>query len=493
MNRQIFRTLIIIFTFTVFISLTWYSKAQSSLLTPDDVVVYFRVTGQGSEYVRLSSEFRDVYNLPPDKCSLESPDGHYVAESPAPNNSGNLTIRRLDTQTIVLQTAWQINWNACAFVWVTDTILAIHEVGTQQDNFYYDFSNGTLTPTSNPTVYRQYPSMPGWIPTIVTNFILPSPQGNIYLYEQCIGGQANSSGNVCASESELVIYDNNRQVILHILNDADETLVRGFAATSSPSLLLRTYPSVAWSPTGRYLAYQRYADGAFDYFTLKIYDLASDQYIDTEWINARIDYNKAMQWSPNNEKLGFWIIGRLGEPLTGDNPDSLRTLVVFDATTSTFTTSDQPYNMASGLAEEITWSPDGQNLLFVDLDENLIFMDAASGVTTPLDNQVNQIIAWETDTQSVVCDINISTNGVQALVNAITNANSSSISQILCLEAGTYTLTASNNSASDGANGLPVITSDITLHGLGTGAEIIGSLQVSGAGRLTLRNVSVNP
>jgi hypothetical protein len=37
------------------------------------------------------------------------------------------------------------------------------------------------------------------------------------------------------------------------------------------------------------------------------------------------------------------------------------------------------------------------------------------------------------------------------------------------------------------------ITSEITLVGLGAGAEISGSLQVSGTGRLTLRNGSVTP
>jgi hypothetical protein len=67
-----------------------------------------------------------------------------------------------------------------------------------------------------------------------------------------------------------------------------------------------------------------------------------------------------------------------------------------------------------------------------------------------------------------------------ALLSAITSANATPEADTICLEAGTYTLDAP-------------ITSDITLVGLGAGAEISGSLQVSGAGRLTLRNVSVTP
>jgi pectate lyase len=69
---------------------------------------------------------------------------------------------------------------------------------------------------------------------------------------------------------------------------------------------------------------------------------------------------------------------------------------------------------------------------------------------------------------------------IPALLTAITSANGTPETDTICLEAGTYTLDAP-------------ITSAMTLVGLGAGAEIIGSLQVSGAGRLTLRNVTVNP
>jgi hypothetical protein len=83
-------------------------------------------------------------------------------------------------------------------------------------------------------------------------------------------------------------------------------------------------------------------------------------------------------------------------------------------------------------------------------------------------------------TETVLCDIFVVPNNSTAFITAITSANGTPETDTICLEAGTYTLDAP-------------ITSDITLHGLGAGAEIIGSLQVSGAGRLTLRNVSVNP
>jgi hypothetical protein len=99
----------------------------------------------------------------------------------------------------------------------------------------------------------------------------------------------------------------------------------------------------------------------------------------------------------------------------------------------------------------------------------------------PLD--VLGAIGLEVSEQSVTlvtCDFTISPADTPALLSAIATANTTPEPDTICLEAGTYTLDAP-------------ITSDITLHGLGAGAEIIGSLQVSGAGRLTLRNVTVTP
>jgi predicted outer membrane repeat protein len=69
----------------------------------------------------------------------------------------------------------------------------------------------------------------------------------------------------------------------------------------------------------------------------------------------------------------------------------------------------------------------------------------------------------------------MSTGGVgdvACLIDAITEANKNGEMNTITLEAGTYTLTAVNNTT-NGPNGLPVITSTLTITGAGADATII--------------------
>ena len=72
---------------------------------------------------------------------------------------------------------------------------------------------------------------------------------------------------------------------------------------------------------------------------------------------------------------------------------------------------------------------------------------------------------------SITCTTTITVGDISSLISAINNANDNSIADTICLEAGTFTLNAVDNST-DGPNGLPSITSEMTLVGLGAGATI---------------------
>ena len=67
---------------------------------------------------------------------------------------------------------------------------------------------------------------------------------------------------------------------------------------------------------------------------------------------------------------------------------------------------------------------------------------------------------------------NISSGDVAGLIAAINTANANGEENTIILEAGTYTLTAVHNR--DGlANGLPLITSAVTFHGMGAKLTIL--------------------
>jgi dipeptidyl aminopeptidase/acylaminoacyl peptidase len=106
----------------------------------------------------------------------------------------------------------------------------------------------------------------------------------------------------------------------------------------------------------------------------------------------------------------------------------------------------------------VDWKPDGSEIAFVGVDS---------------DADPTNDLQIEPAPPPFICT---TVTDTPALLSAIASANGTPEADTICLEAATYTLDAP-------------ITSAITLVGLGAGAEIRGTLRVSGAGRLTLRNV----
>jgi hypothetical protein len=93
--------------------------------------------------------------------------------------------------------------------------------------------------------------------------------------------------------------------------------------------------------------------------------------------------------------------------------------------------------------------------------------------------------------------INVAAGDTAGLIAAINTANGNGQTDVINLGGGSYDLTASDNTSPDGANGLPVITTDITINGTGatirrTGAPTFRILEVGTAGALTLNAVTVS-
>src|SRR4029077_8946116 len=89
---------------------------------------------------------------------------------------------------------------------------------------------------------------------------------------------------------------------------------------------------------------------------------------------------------------------------------------------------------------------------------------------------------------------------VACLIDAINQANANGKANRITLRRGTYTLTAVDNIGNGLGNGLPVITSALTITGQGaettiierdTSATIFRILRVEAAGTLTLQRVTL--
>jgi hypothetical protein len=104
-----------------------------------------------------------------------------------------------------------------------------------------------------------------------------------------------------------------------------------------------------------------------------------------------------------------------------------------------------------------------------------------------------------TPTSSVNCSVTISAGDTSGLISAISTANTNGSSvDTICLTANsTYTFTAVNNST-DGPNGLPSITTDITIVGNGAtitrdpAAPAFRIFHVAAGGSLTLAGVTLS-
>jgi WD40 repeat protein len=212
--------------------------------------------------------------------------------------------------------------------------------------------------------------------------------------------------------------------------------------------------AIAWHPSAGFLA-----SGSLG-GTVRVWDLSTNQVVsEYRGTDAIYDSINLELLTTQIRALSFSSDGTQLLSFSGDG-----VLKVWNWTSNSLIDQSIVETPVFGAA----FNSDGSGLFYIDNNQNIQSVET-----------------------SVECDTKVALNDVTELVISITNANTLGTPQTLCLQ-GTYTLTTSNNT-SDGANGLPVITSEIMLVGLGAGAEISGSLQVSGAGLLTLRNVTVTP
>lgn len=393
MKNQFWRQIIISIYLITTLSITPKNlSAQSLDIESETDLIYVQLLNNYGEYRQLNSSASSSFVFPFDKCTALSPSATYVLQSSM--QAEKLAVYTLNPEELVIDSTWLVNWEPCSFQWLTDTIFTIH-TNNDEGGDVFNISTGELI-SSNYQIPPppDYSSLPNRMPSTRTNFILPSPDSNIILYEQCDGQQTSDSGNICLS-SKFVIFNVEQNVVLHELENPDPSLLRGYNAAYQINRGI-TYSKAAWSSTGKYLTFQHFMETPYDEFNLSVYDVTNSQYLVTDWINASIDQKLALQWSPEGNKLAFWIIGRVGEIQASDDLNTLKSLLIFDADTSEFLVSQTPFDVdPSKVGSVITWSPSGDKLVFVDQDKNLIYFDTYNGISNILDDNVDRVVIWK--------------------------------------------------------------------------------------------------
>lgn len=207
-------------------------------------------------------------------------------------------------------------------------------------------------------------------------FIQRSPNPDIFLYQRYLPELENPDDRFSA-----VLYD----------------IVRGqtIEALIEPPPLGPPYGArrLAWSPSGRYLAYLN----SFRFpQVLTIYDLAERQYLPQITIDDQLGtLVPDLTWSPDESRVTFvvWPDGPR-EYTPNVVPDYL--LVVFDRITGDLHISEQVHRLQTGTPpSSLWWSPDSETLAYVGFETDLLrHFNPMTGEIVTLDDQVYRILDW---------------------------------------------------------------------------------------------------
>ncbi len=149
----------------------------------------------------------------------------------------------------------------------------------------------------------------------------------------------------------------------------------------------------------------------------------------------------------------------------------------------TYTVSDPMHGTVTGTIPNLTYTPDSG---FDGSDTFSIQVTDRRGTTVQATISITVHAAYT-----------VAADDVNGLIAAISAANANTWPDTIILTPGTYTLTAINNSDSNGKNGLPVIATEIAIRGNGatiarSGTNYFRFFTVSQTGILSLDNLTLN-
>jgi len=479
----------------LFMSLSGSVFAQTTglIIYPNEFLGYIRIENGEKEYVLHNQGEPITYLLPQDKCFGISGDGRYIGVF----NQGESSIDifySLRNELIATNIWIDKIFDYCGLIWDSDnkTIRVLKSVDPFIfHQFYFDGINLTALPdviSSTPSVY---PPLPNRLPQIFQNFIYPSPNPTIFLYQRCNSGETEQWGDdvICTGGSDLVIYDVDLEQDLETL-DVNTAFVIGkrFDPSSPRRYELVSGRVVEWSLDGQYLAFGDCGKSVF-YIECEIliYDTLTDSYIETYDLTYNQNIWRRMQWSDNNI-LMLWISRPFSEEYVFNHNGDLNFFLFAHVDEGLFINSRGIFD---SMPQQVIFAPDARAIAFRGKERinpeqpynvgaypysaDLILISTTTGEHTVIDTDVTEIITWRS-----ICDFTVS--DATSLISTMQTEPYS----VICLDENvTYTLTAP----------LPTITGDITI--IGNGAQIVMTgtgrvFDVASTGGLTLKNITVS-
>jgi len=347
-----------------------------------------------------------------------------------------------------------------------------------------------------------------WSPDSTRLASASGESGLIRIWDTTNGQQITEfQGHSTSVGLEFVAWNPNGTMLVSIASTVDGTYPLQFWSASNDiyqSLAMSAGVSafdIAWSPDGTRLAVAD-TGGVYIFDDLSAVNLVH---------RTIAPFALSALWSPDGTKIAIFKTDGAIQIL---DPNTAQVLLALQWV---------PNTAPNGIAS-ITWSPDGSMLASDNFSGDTQFWDATTGQLIQTLSQSRQgrpwLMTWSPDgtklayggtgttvqiipaptpTPSGTCDITVPAADVLGLVSAIQAANANPDATTVCLISSIFSLTAVDNTTL-GSNGLPAITSPLTLRGLDTGAVInrdsaapaFRLFHVQAAGRLTLDNVSLS-
>ena len=208
---------------------------------------------------------------------------------------------------------------------------------------------------------------------------ISSPSLDVVVYARCISGELVENWyhvQVCMGPNETVIYDAARDENIEIPTDFPD-LSYDYRLGGIPWEAFQ----IAWSPTGRFLAYQK-----FD--TAHVYDVVERQYWSSILAPEGYEFVEHTEpiWSPDEQTIVFSL-------RSWDGDDPVTTLAAYYRETEELALFSSPRKFD---LHSLRWSDDSRAIVFV-MGGELSHWIVGQDVVTVLDDHVVSILAWFTD------------------------------------------------------------------------------------------------